>query len=123
MFEVHTVSHNLHPILRVFLLFFKWKLCVLKAPLGVLPVSDEAAVSTAGVVWLLVPEAVGARFVEGLGELAVHVDLRKGLTLGLFVTKETALIRVLLGSLFGLSLRFLLADGLLPLSFSSSRCT
>ena len=55
---------------------------MLKAPLGVLPVSDEAAVGTAGVVWLLIPEAVGVRFVEGLGELAVRVDLRKGLTLG-----------------------------------------
>ena len=93
---------------------------MLKAPLGVLPVSDEAAVGTAGVVWLLIPEAVGTRFVEGLSELAVRVDLRKGLTLGLFVTKETALICVLLLSLFGLSLHFLLAEGLLPLSLSSS---
>ena len=31
---------------------------MLKAPLGVLPVSDEAVVGTSGVVWLLVPEAV-----------------------------------------------------------------
>ena len=109
--------------LASFLALFKWKLCVLKAPLGVLPVSDEAAVGTAGVVWLLTPEAVCTLFVEGLSELAVHVDLRKGLTLGLFVMKETALIRMLLGSVFGLSLRFLLPEGLLPLSLSSSWCT
>ena len=89
---------------------------MLKVPLEVLPVSDEAAVGTVGDVWLLIPEVVGTRFVEGLGELAVCVDLRKGLTLGLFVMKETALMCVLLGSFFGLKLRFLLAEGLLPLS-------
>ena len=96
---------------------------MLKVPLEVVPVSDEVAVGTAGDVWLLIPEAVGTRFIEGLSKLAVRVDLRRGLTLGFFVTKETALMRVLLGSLFGLSLHFLLAKGLLPLSLSSSWCT
>ena len=93
---------------------------MLKVPLEVLPVSDEEAVGTVGDVWLLIPEAVSTRFVEGLCEPAVRADLCKGLTLGLFVTKDTALMCVLLGSFLGLNLRFLLAEGLLPLSLSSS---
>ena len=85
--------------------------------------SDEAVVDTGGDVVLPVPEVVGTWFVEGLCEFAVRVDLRKGQTLGLFVLKESALIRELLGSLFGLEFRFLLGEGLLPLSLCSSWCT
>ena len=85
--------------------------------------SDEAAVNTGGDVVLPVPEVVGTWFVEGLCEFPVRVDLRKGQTLGLFVLKESALMRELLGSLFGLEFHFLLGKGLLPLSLCSSWCT
>ena len=81
--------------------------------------SDEVAVDTGSDVVLPVPEVVGTWFVEGLCEFAVRVDLRKGQTLGLFVLKESPLMRELLGSLFG----FLLGEGLLPLSLCSSWCT
>ena len=96
---------------------------MVKVPFEVFPASDEAAVNTGGDVRLIIPEVVGTWFVEGLGEFAVQVDLRKGQTLGLFVLKETALMCVLLSSFFGLKLHFLLADRLLPLSLCSSRCT
>ena len=96
---------------------------MVKVPFEVFPASDEAAVDTGGDVRLIIPEVVGTWFVEGLGEFPVRVDLRKGQILGLFVLKETALMRVLLGSFFGLKLCFLLAEGLLPLLLCSSWCT
>ena len=96
---------------------------MVKVPFEIFPASDEAAVDTGGDVMLLIPEVVGTWFVEGLCEFAVRVDLRKGQTLGLFVLKESALMCKLLGSIFGLEFRFLLAAGLLPLSLCSSWCT
>ena len=96
---------------------------MVKVPFEVFPASDEAAVSTGGNVMLPVPEIAGTWFVEGLCEFAVRVDLRKSQTLGLSVLKESALKRELLGSLFGLEFRFLLDEGLPPLSLCSSWCT
>ena len=96
---------------------------MVKVPFEIFPASDEAAVDTGGDVMLLIPEVVGTWFVEGLCEFAVRVDLRKGQTLGLFVLKESALMHELLSSLFGLEFRFLLGEGLLPLSICLSWCT
>ena len=85
--------------------------------------SDEAAVNAGGDVVLPVPEVAGTWFVEGHCEFAVRVDLHRGWTLGLFVLKESALMRELLGSLFGLEVHFLLGEGPLPLSLCLSWCT
>ena len=96
---------------------------MVKVPFEVFLASDEAAADTGGDVRLLIPEVVGTWFAEGLCEFAVRLDLHKGWTLGLFVLKESALMRVLLSSFFGLKFHFLLAEGLFPLSLCSSWCT
>ena len=95
----------------------------MKVPFEVFPASDEAAVDAGGDVMLLIPEVVGTWFVGGLCEFADRVDLHKGQTLRLFVLKESALMRELLGSILGLEFRFLLEEGLFPLSLCSSWCT
>ena len=96
---------------------------MVKVPCEIFPASDEAAVDTGGDVLLLIPEVVGTWFVGGLCEFADREDLSKGRTLGPFVLKESALMCELLSSILGLEFRFLLAEGLFPLSLCSSWCT